>query len=530
MATQASNTAAVGTGQAGIQRATPYAYYALLLLILANLFNYLDRQIVSILAPAIQAELHLTDAQLGFLLGTAFSVLYGVLGIPMGRIADALSRTRLMAFGLALWSAMTAVGGGATSFFGLGVARIGVGVGEATASPVAHSLLCDYFPARNRAAVLGTYLASVHLGIGGSLVLGGLLIQNWSQWCHSFPGDACSLSNWRASFLIVGIPGILLSILIAFLREPPRPAAHVAVPARTLILRELAAAIPPFTLFTLARVGGKRAAISNIVFLAVVTITAIVIARLTGDWPQWIAVGIGAYSIATWAQVLRHVDRPLFTLTFGCPTFMFSMLGGAFLTCFVGTVSIWAAPYAMRTLPGTAGQIGIALGLAQLGSAAVSVIVGGFLSDWWKRRDIRAPIWIALVALAVPVPMLFILLSATTLGGFIAAFCVLTFFSMSWPGAFAGLVQDLVLVRMRGAAAAIFTLVMIVISSGFGPYWAGKISTITGSLMTGLYGLLAFVPLAAVMLVLAARRIGGQTPEVRLARARAAGEIGAKCP
>lgn len=526
MPTQASNAAAVESGQAGIQRATPYAYYALFLLILANLFNYLDRQIVSILAPAIQAELHLTDTQLGFLLGTAFSVLYGVLGIPMGRIADALSRTRLMAFGLALWSAMTAVGAGATSFFGLGVARIGVGVGEATASPVAHSLLCDYFPARNRAAVLGTYLASVHLGIGGSLVLGGLLIQNWSQWCHSFPGNACSLSNWRASFLIVGIPGILLAILIAFLREPPRPAAHVADSPRTLILRELSAAIPPFTLFALARVGGQRAVIANIAFLAGLLVTVLGLASLTGDWAQWIAVGIGAYSITTWAQVLRHVDRPLYALTFGCPTFMFSMLGGAFLTCFVGTVSIWAAPYAMRTLPGTAGQIGIALGLAQLGSAAVSVIVGGFLSDWWKRRDMRAPIWIALVALAVPVPMLFVLLSATTLGGFIAAFSVLTFFSMSWPGAFAGLVQDLVLVRMRGAAAAIFTLVMIVISSGFGPYWAGKISTITGSLTTGLYGLLAFVPLAATMLALAARRIGRETPEVRLARARSAGEIG----
>ena len=525
MATRASNAATVATGQAGAQRATPYAYYALFLLILANLFNYLDRQIVSILAPAIQAELHLTDAQLGFLLGTAFSVLYGVLGIPMGRIADALSRTRLMAFGLALWSAMTAVAGGATSFVGLGVARIGVGVGEATASPVAHSLLCDYFPARNRAAVLGTYLASVHLGIGGSLVLGGLLIQNWAQWCHSFPGNACSLSNWRASFLIVGIPGILLSILIAFLREPPRPAAHVAVSPRTLILRELSAAIPPFTLFTLVRVGGRRAAVANIVFLAVLAVASVGLARLTGDWPQWIAVAIGAYSITTWAQVLSHVDRPLYALTFGCPTFMFSMLGGAFLTCFVGTVSIWAAPYAMRTLPGTAGQIGIALGLAQLGSAAVSVIVGGFLSDWWKRRDMRAPIWIALVALAVPVPMLFVLLGAKTLGGFIASFCVLTFFSMSWPGAFAGLVQDLVLVRMRGAAAAIFTLVMIVISSGFGPYWAGKISTMTGSLTTGLYGLLAFVPLAAAMLVLAARRIGRETPEVRLARATSAGEI-----
>lgn len=525
MATQANGVAAVETGEIGVQRATPYAYYALTLLIVANLFNYLDRHIVSILAPAIQAELHLTDAQIGFLLGTAFAVLYGVLGIPMGRIADALSRTRLMAFGLALWSAMTALSGGATSFLGLGAARVGVGVGEATANPVAHSLLCDYFPARNRSAVLGGYLASVHLGIGGSLVLGGLLIQNWSHWCTSFPGAACSLSSWRASFLIVGIPGLVLAILIAFLREPPRPAAHVSLPAGKLILRELSAAMPPFTLFLLARVGGRRAAVSNIVFLLLVTLAAVGIARLTGDWAQWIAVAVGVYSVATWAQILKYSDPPLYALTFGCPTFMYSMFGGAFLTCFVGTVGIWAAPYAMRTLPGTPGQIGIALGLAQLGTAVFSVTIGGFVADWWKRRDLRAPIWIAFVALIVPIPMLFVLLSAKTLAGFVGAFCILTFFSMSWPGSFAALVQDLVLVRMRGAAAAIFSLVMIVMASGLGPYWAGKISTITGSLTTGLYALLAFVPLAAIMLALAARRIRRETPDVRHARAQSAGEI-----
>jgi MFS family permease len=237
-------------------------------------------------------------------------------------------------------------------------------------------------------------------------------------------------------------------------------------------------------------------------------------------------VAIGVYSVATWAQVLTYTDPPLFKLTFGCPTFMLVMFGGAFITCFVGTVSIWAAPYAMRTLTAEAGQIGLALGAAQLGAAVTSVILGGVIADWWKRRDARAPIWVGMVALFVPIPVLFVLLSAQTLGSFIAAFCVLTLFSMSWPGPFAALVQDLVLVRMRGAAAAIFSLVMILTSSGLGPYWAGKISTITGSLTTGLYSLLAFVPVAAVLLFLASRRMRKETPEARQALATAAGEAG----
>lgn len=516
---------AANASQHGIERATPYAYYALFLLILANLFNYLDRHIVSILAPSIQAELHLTDAEIGFLLGTAFAVLYGVLGIPMGRISDALSRTRLMAAGLTLWSGMTALAGTATSFVGLGVSRIGVGVGEATANPVSHSLLCDYFPARNRSAVLGCYLASVYLGIGASLVLGGSLVQHWSSWCSSFPGDACSLSSWRAGFLIVGIPGLLLAVLIALLREPPRPLAHVSPSPRVVIVRELSAAIPPFTLFALARLGGTRAMLANIVFMIVLAMVATGIAWLTGDWAQWIALAIGFYSVATWAQVLKHSDLPLYRLSFGCPTFMCAMFGGAFITCFSGTVATWAAPYVIRTLHANAGQIGLALGAAQLVAGATSVIAGGFITDWWKRRDPRAPIWVAMIALLVPVPILFILLTAKTLSAYIVAYSLIMLFAMSWAGAFAALVQDLVLVRMRGAAAAIFSLVMILVSSGLGPYWAGKVSTMTGSLTTGLYSLLIFVPIAGVLLFIAAKRLPNETPVVRQARARAAGEI-----
>jgi len=521
----ANEKAATRAVQLGVERAAPYAYYALFLLILANMFNYIDRHIVSILAPAIQAELHLTDAEIGFLLGTAFAVLYGVFGIPMGRIADALSRARLMASGLAIWSGMTALAGAATSFVGLGVSRIGVGVGEATANPVSHSLLSDYFPARNRSAVMGCYLASVYLGIGASLVLGGSLLQHWSSWCVSFPGNACSLSSWRAGFLIVGIPGMLLAVLIALLREPPRPHDHVSISPKAIIVRELSAAIPPFTLFTLARLGGARAMFANILFMAALVMVACGIAWLTGDWAQWIALAIGVYSVATWAQVLKHTDLPLYNLTFGCPTFLCIMFGGAFLACFSGTISTWAAPYVIRTLHANAGQIGLALGAAQLGAGVASVIGGGFITDWWKRRDVRAPIWIALIALLVPVPMLYFLLHAQTLGSYVVVYSATMLFAMLWLGAFAAVVQDLVLVRMRGAASAIFSLVMILVASGLGPYWAGKISTMTGSLTTGLYSLLVFVPIAGILLFIAARRLPKETPAGRQALARAAGEI-----
>ena len=362
MSDTASNDSAALRDQQGVDRATPYAWYALLLLALANMFNYLDRHIVSALAPAIKADLKLDDADIGFLLGTAFAVLYGVLGIAMGRIADALSRTKLMASGLALWSVMTGLSGGAMSFATLSAARLGVGVGEATANPVAQSMLSDYFPARKRGTVLGVYLASVHLGHAAALILGGLFLANWSSMCGVFPNGSCEIASWRAAFLIVGLPGLVLAVLVLFLREPPRPQAHVARPALEIVRQEIGSAIPPFTLFSLGKLGGSKAVQSNLLLIAALAVIGGTIAAVTGDYAQWIAVAIGVYSVTTWSQILRHGDAPLYKLTFGCPTFMLMMFGGALLACFVGTIATWAMPYAIRTLGGDSGTIGLALG------------------------------------------------------------------------------------------------------------------------------------------------------------------------
>src|SRR5687768_11781020 len=142
-----SDARALEAGRSAIPR---HAYFALVLLTGANLLNYLDRQILSILAQSIKEDLKLDDAQLGFLMGTAFAVFYAVVGIAMGRIADGVPRKKLMALGLALWSVMTALGGAAFSFVTLSLARIGVGIGEATANPCSHSLLADTFPPGNR--------------------------------------------------------------------------------------------------------------------------------------------------------------------------------------------------------------------------------------------------------------------------------------------------------------------------------------------------------------------------------------------
>ena len=134
-----------------------YSWYALGVLVLVYVLNFVDRQILSILANDIKADLGVDDAFLGFLYGTAFAIFYALFGIPLGKLADSWHRVRLMTIGLGLWSVMTVLSGFAKNAAMLSGARVGVGIGEATASPSAYSLISDWFPARLRATALAIY-------------------------------------------------------------------------------------------------------------------------------------------------------------------------------------------------------------------------------------------------------------------------------------------------------------------------------------------------------------------------------------
>ncbi|MEM7100450.1 MAG: MFS transporter [Pseudomonadota bacterium] len=187
-------------------------HYALSVLVVVYTFNFIDRQILSILLEPIKQDLGLSDTALGMLSGFAFAAFYATLGIPIARYADRGNRRNLIALALAIWSGMTALSGLAQNFWHLLIARIGVGVGEAGCSPPAHSILSDYFPAEKRATALGIYSLGIPFGILFGFVAGG--------WLNEFFG-------WRVAFFVVGVPGILLAVLVRFsLREPPRGMAE----------------------------------------------------------------------------------------------------------------------------------------------------------------------------------------------------------------------------------------------------------------------------------------------------------------
>ena len=202
-----------------------YRSYVLVVLVIVYTFNFIDRQIVGILAVPIKAELHLTDSQLGLMGGLAFALFYTLLGIPIARMADRVSRTGIMTVALALWSLMTAVCGLTHSFVQLFLARVGVGVGEAGGVAPAYSLICDYFPAKERARALSVYSFGIPMGAALGIVLGGYIT---------------SLVSWRMAFFIVGLAGLLITPLLKFtVREPERgaldPRRVDGVPAPSLL-------------------------------------------------------------------------------------------------------------------------------------------------------------------------------------------------------------------------------------------------------------------------------------------------------
>ena len=194
----------------GDSRATSEGYrrYVLGLLLVVYIFNFIDRQILSILLEPIKREIELTDTQLGLLGGIAFALFYTFAGIPIAHWADRGSRRTIIALGLFVWSVMTALTGRAHAFSTLILARIGVGVGEAAGSPPSHSLISDYFPPSRRGTALSIYALGIPIGAAIGNFGGG--------WLHEFVG-------WRAAFMIVGLPGIALALIVRFtLREPPR--------------------------------------------------------------------------------------------------------------------------------------------------------------------------------------------------------------------------------------------------------------------------------------------------------------------
>lgn len=492
------------------QKASAYSWYVLFVLVVVYILNFIDRQIVSILAVDIKEDLGLTDQDMGFLGGAAFAVFYALFGIPLGRLADNWSRTRLLSIGLALWSGMTALSGFAYNQLTLTLARMGVGVGEATASPTAYSLISDYFPKKQRATALAIYSSGLYLGGGVSLLIGASIVKAWDS-AYPAASGPLGLVGWQAAFLAVGIPGVLVALWVASLREPKRGAmdgvaTSVSPAPFRNFLYDLSTIVPPFTLIGAAQRGPAALAI-NLLAAAAFAGFALFMINVTGNMPQWSAVGLGYYAVFSWASTLRAKDPATFRLIWGTPAFICTTLGYGLISLTAYALSFWGAPYAETVLHLPKQELAFWLGSTGALAGFLGVIIGGRAADALRARHPAGRLLVAMFGILAPIIPIWIAFTTDSGTVFYAMNFVAGMFGATALGASAATTQDLVLPRMRGTATAAFFLGTTLVGLSFGPYMVGLISDMTGSLRTGALSLIAVVPISLGLLIYAWRTV-----------------------
>jgi MFS family permease len=514
-----------------------YARYVLGVLVIVYIFNFIDRQILSILAEDIKADLGISDSQIGFLYGTAFAVFYAIFGLPLGKLADVWTRKNLISLGLTFWSLMTALSGTARGFGSLAVYRIGVGIGEASATPAAFSMLSDYFPPRVRATILAIYSSGVYIGAGIGIFLGGLIVDLWNS---SYPDPMTAplgLKGWHVAFFAVGIPGLLMAIWVATLKEPKRgqseglitePHAH---PFREAWL-ELKTVIPLLNLAYLLQLKcGMKGLVINLLTAAGLAILAYALVRSTGSEAQWIALSVGVYCSFSWAQALALKDPATFNMIFRCKTIVYSCLGFPCIAFITYGLGFWGPSFFQRVHEVSAAEAGMVLGLSAAIGGWLGVTGGGFLADRLRHNTRRGKLYVGLFAAISSFPIsLGLLLTDSVMVAYTLNF-LFAVVSPMWVGPAASTINDLVLPRMRAVSSAFYILMITFIGLALGPYMMGWISDSladTGlssaeSLRQGmLWGL---IPLAFAVLALIMAMLNVEDDEnTRLDRARLAGE------
>lgn len=509
-----------------------YANYVLAVLVLVYIFNFIDRNILSILAEDIKADLGVTDAQMGFLYGTVFAVFYAVFGIPLARFADVWTRRSLISVGLGFWSLMTAASGLARSFGTLALLRVGVGIGEASASPAAYSMLSDYYPPHLRATVIAIYAAGVFIGAGIGVFLGGYILEAWAA---AYPTDApFGLKGWQVAFMTVGLPGLILALWVRTLREPTRGISEGLIaephPAPFRLLgRELAAVIPPLNVIGL--LPHRDVLVTNAKAAAGIATCAVLLIWLTGDVAQWATTAFGIYVSFSWVQSLKLRDRATYDMMFRSKAFVYSMLGFPIVSFFGYGAGFWVPPLLLRLHDVSAAQVGLYIGMTAAGGGFVGVTLGGIVADRLKRRFPGGRLYVGYFCIVATIPLgLWLLYAPDLVTAFIANFFVTAAFA-SAGGVPPSTAADLVMPRMRATAGAYYILVNTFIGLAMGPYFIGKLSDVflsTGmnsadALRTAIAVSLVVLGPAFLCLYIARRHLPGEEAS-RLDRAKAAGE------
>jgi MFS family permease len=199
-----------------------YAWYVVFLLTLANISSFLDRQILALLVQPIKRDFHLTDTKMSLLMGLSFGIFYTIFGMFIGRMADRYSRRNIIMGGVIIWSFMTAFCAGVRNYSQFFLARVGVGVGEATLSPSAYSMISDYFPKNKLGIAMSVFSLGIFLGSGIALLIGAGLVANLPQTGMTNIPIFGDIYPWQILFIYIGLPGFIIALLLLMVKEPAR--------------------------------------------------------------------------------------------------------------------------------------------------------------------------------------------------------------------------------------------------------------------------------------------------------------------
>lgn len=517
----------------------PYAKYVLGLLILVYTMNLLDRQILAILAEEIKADLGISDSQMGFLYGTSFAVFYAIFGLPLGRLADLWVRKSLIAAGLVLWSLMTMLSGTAGGYASLTLYRFGVGIGEASATPSAYSLLSDWFHPKQRATVLSLYSSGAYIGMGLSMFLGGWIVDSWNLSYPQIADSPFGLKGWQVAFLIIGVPGVLLAILFNTVKEPQRGFSEGISsqqnhphPFRESWL-ELLAIIPPFSFYGLYQKDGPSRVFFTNIFVAVgLLLAGGFLISATGSVSQWIVLGVGIYALFSWAQSLKLRDLPTYALIFQSRSMIYANIAFPIVTFITYGYGLWMAPYIIRRFGADLSEVGMVLGASTAICGGIGVAFGGAMADFLRRRfsgDTHA--YMGIISAVLTSAAAIVVLTAEDLQTVYIANAVMQFVAVLWSGAASSIVTALVLPRMRAAASAFYLAMVTFLGLAMGPYVigffsdtfaAGGMDSAEALRQSLLLGLLVYVVVIVFSLLMKRHLL--EDLESRQDRARAAGE------
>jgi len=478
-----------------------YRFYVLAVLILVYMLNFLDRQIIGILAAPLKEEFGMTDAEFGLLGGIAFASVYSTLAIPLAWLADRFSRVWIMTGALAVWSGFTALCGTATSFTQLFLYRMGVGVGEAGGVAPAYSLVADYFPPHQRARALAGFAFGIPLGTASGTLVGGLLAAEY---------------GWRTAFIVVGLIGVALAPLLRLTVKDPRrggtdvpkavaepaPVAGSARLGRTVALGLLGLGAGLMALAGANHFAGV--AIGDALVLAFAGLLALVIG--------------GSVMIAQVAASVVMRKKSFWLLALGAASSS---------VCGYG-VAGWLPLFFMRSFDLTLREVSwYYSGIALIGGVA-GIWLGGLIADRTAKRGKGAYPLVPAIAFLISAPLFIAAMNAPWLIGLVLPgggsqtqqlvlafliFLIPTGLNLAWLGPITASIQHLVPAPMRTTASALFLLLNNLLGIAVGFYYFGAVSDLLQpqfgdeSLRWAIYTGMGFYVLAAILLIGASRTL-----------------------